>query len=111
MHAAAPMASRALRHLKRCKDGLAGRFRIFPHSPHFLDPERNEIPRGSHRPLNSSAAGGNPQRGLVWFKRTVDIPAAAQKGKIPMLRLGGASRCSAIFVNGTKVAGSVQCPG
>ena len=45
----------------------------------------------------------------AWFKREVDVPAAALAGKIAMLRLGGASYRMALWVNGKNAAESVQC--
>lgn len=45
----------------------------------------------------------------AWFKREVEVPAAALDGKIPMLRLGGASYRMALWVNGKKAGESIQC--
>jgi hypothetical protein len=39
-----------------------GFFGFFPRGSHLLDPERNEIPSGSHSSLNSSPVSSNPQR-------------------------------------------------
>ena len=40
--------------------------------------------------------------GVAWYRRTVDVPAA-WRGKVVSLRIGGAHRETAVFVNGREV--------
>jgi beta-galactosidase len=61
--------------------------------------------------LLSKDGKGFAQTGALsaWFRREVEVPAAALEGRVPVLRLGGASYRMALWVNGRKVAESIQC--